>query len=99
MLRFLNVMFLSLGFFLSGVVRNILNFSLFFWLHQAELGILVPQLGIEPPLPAVEMWSLTHWATREVPESTFKLIPVKKNAQGCCNTVWSQSLLNVIHAS
>ena len=27
------------------------------------------------------------------------LTPLKKNAQGCCNTVWSQSLLNVIHAS
>ena len=30
--------------------------------------ILVPQLGIEPVLPAVEALSLNHWMTREVPQ-------------------------------
>ena len=30
-------------------------------------GISVPQLGIEPTLPAVKAWSLNHWPTREVP--------------------------------
>ena len=49
-----------------------------FWLHQHHLfffffhpacGILVPQPEIEPVTPAVEAWSLNHWATREVPAS------------------------------
>ena len=29
-------------------------------------GILVPQPGIEPIPPAVEVWSPYHWTTREV---------------------------------
>ena len=35
---------------------------------------LVPQTGIEPRLPALGVWSLTHWPTREVP-SSFLFIP------------------------
>ena len=38
----------------------------FFWLHHTACGILVPHLGIEPMPPAVEAWSLNHWANREV---------------------------------
>jgi len=30
--------------------------------------ILVPQPGIEPLLPALEVWSLNHWTAREVPK-------------------------------
>ena len=29
-------------------------------------GILVPQLGIEPTPPALEVWSLNQWTTKEV---------------------------------
>ena len=29
-------------------------------------GILVPQPGMEPMPPAVEVWSLNHWTFREV---------------------------------
>ena len=29
---------------------------------------LVPQPGIKPESPVVEVWSLNHWTTREVPE-------------------------------
>ena len=43
------------------------NSFLFFWPRPAACGILVPQPGIEPALPAVEAWSLNHWTTREVP--------------------------------
>ena len=41
-----------------------------FWLHHAACGILVPWPGVEPaPAPtAVEVWSLNHWISREVPE-------------------------------
>ena len=30
--------------------------------------IFVSQLGIEPMIPAVEVWSLNHWTAREAPE-------------------------------
>ena len=32
-------------------------------------GILVPQPGIEPVPPAVEVHSLNHWTAREVPKT------------------------------
>ena len=38
-------------------------------------GILVPQPGMEPAPPAVEVQSLNHWTTREVPDFiVFKCI-------------------------
>ena len=40
---------------------------IYFWQRCVAGGILVPQPGIEPTLPAVEMWSFTHWTTKEVP--------------------------------
>ena len=33
--------------------------SFFFCLHYAACGIFVPWLGIEPVLPALEVWVLT----------------------------------------
>ena len=30
-------------------------------------GVLVPQPGIKPTPPAVEVWSPNHWTTRQVP--------------------------------
>ena len=33
--------------------------------------ILVPQPGIEPVPPAVEVWSLNHWTAREIPDFVF----------------------------
>ena len=38
-----------------------------------KCGILVPQLGIKPMMSAVEVWSLNHWTTGEVPQVTFDL--------------------------
>ena len=32
-------------------------------------GILIPQPGIKPALPALAVWGLNHWATREVPRA------------------------------
>ena len=37
------------------------------------MGILVPQPGIKPAPPALEVWSLNHWTTREVPSVSLKL--------------------------
>ena len=39
--------------------------SLFWGLHREACGILVPQPGIKPMLPAVETQNLNHW---EVPK-------------------------------
>ena len=39
----------------------------YFWLHHAACGILIPRPGTEPMPPAVEVRSLNHWTTREVP--------------------------------
>ena len=33
----------------------------------AACGILVPRPGIEPTSPAVEVWILNQWTTKEVP--------------------------------
>ena len=43
-------------------------FYLFIWLHRGVCGILVPQPGIKPMLPALEAWSLNHWTSKEVQE-------------------------------
>ena len=40
---------------------------LIFQLCHAACGILVPQPEIEPTSPAVEVWILNHWPTKEVP--------------------------------
>ena len=50
----------------TGWILRYVNF--FFWLHQVECGILVPQPGIKPVPPAVEVQSSNHWTTKEVPE-------------------------------
>ena len=42
-----------------------------FWLCLVACGILVPQPGIEPLFPALEVQSLNCWHVREVPASLF----------------------------
>ena len=39
--------------------------------HHVACRILVPQPGIEPMPPAVEVWCLSHWTVREVPHNTL----------------------------
>ena len=48
----------------------------YFWLCHPACTILVPQPGIEPVSPAVEVWSLNHWTTREVPKQIFKKLEI-----------------------
>ena len=45
--------------------KRLLGLIFFFWLHHAACGILVPQPGIKPGLPAVRVLSPNHWTTRE----------------------------------
>lgn len=40
---------------------------LFYWLHCAACGILVPPFGTELAQPAGEKWSPNDWTTRELP--------------------------------
>ena len=62
-----------------------LNFLLFFWLCHAACRILVPQAGIEPTPPAMEVQNLNHWTVREVPTAGFliwnlKFLKMKQSA-------------------
>ena len=44
-------------------------FFFFFFGHMA-CRVLIPQPGIEPVSPVVEVWSLNHWTAREFPSET-----------------------------
>ena len=37
------------------------------WIHSCDTWDLVPWPGIEPGPPALGVWSLSHWTTREIP--------------------------------
>ena len=52
----------------------VLSFFFFFWPSLVACGILVPRPGIKPVPPAVEVWSLHHWTSREVPPCLFVLL-------------------------
>ena len=43
------------------------HLTLVFIFGHVARRILVPQPGIEPTSPAVEVWILNHWPTKEVP--------------------------------
>ena len=43
-------------------------FYFFFLATPHGTWILVPKPGIKPARPEVEVWSLNHWTSREVPE-------------------------------
>ena len=44
-----------------------LVFLRWFWTHRMACRILVPEPGIEPMPPAMEVWSPNHRTTREFP--------------------------------
>ena len=62
----------------SGNLWKILSWGmasfLFFWPRHAACGILVPQPGIEPMPPIMEVQSLNHWIARETPTLHFRMI-------------------------
>ena len=47
------------------------QFSSFFFGYRGWHEILVPQPGFKPMPPAVDTWSLNHWATGEVPHYDY----------------------------
>ena len=64
------MLFVSL---LAYIFTLIFIIFLFIWLCPVACGILVPQPGIKPAPPALEVWSLNHWTTREVPAYIFNI--------------------------
>ena len=48
-------------------LAKITLFLFFSWPHRVGMWDLVSQPGIEPTFPAVEVQSLNHWMSREVP--------------------------------
>lgn len=46
-----------------------------FWLHHETYRILVPQQGIEPVHPAVEVCRLNHWTAGKLPSLSVKQGP------------------------
>ena len=49
--------------------KSVHSLFLFFCSQQATCGVLVPQPGIEPVPPEVEVWNPNHWTIRKVPKS------------------------------
>lgn len=67
-----NYFFLHWGIVIDHCNKNVFLCSLFYFgLHRAACGVLVPQAGIEPALPAMEAWCPNRWTTREVPFSAI----------------------------
>ena len=64
-------------------------FFLFFWPHCVAHGILVTQPGIKPVPPAVEVGSLHHWISREVPSLSISTNTVSQEGR----KTWTSSLL------
>ena len=56
-------------------LSNSLPPPVLFWPGHAACGILVSQSGIEAVPHAVEVRSLNHWTTREVPSAPFLMKP------------------------
>ena len=51
-----------------GRHRDVTSFIFIFWGPCLRAcGFSVPGPGIEPVLPALDVWSLNHWPAREVP--------------------------------
>ena len=58
------------GKYLQQMMLENLIFVLFSFLAMlCSMWILLPQPGIEPTPPALEVQSLNHWTTREVPSA------------------------------
>ena len=68
----------------------------FFWLRCVACGILVPRPGIKPVPHAVEVQSLNHWTTREVPPPHVFNPPAAEGLEGTARPRSLDSVL--IHA-
>ena len=72
MLTFFCKVFLLWNVFFPFVTNTSLkNGFIYFWPCCTACRILFPWPGIEPVLPAVEMWSPNHWTVRELPATNI----------------------------
>lgn len=62
-----------------------LNF--FFWLCHATCGISVPQPGIEPAAPEVEVRGLDRWAAGKVP--VLHVFPLASSGVTVAADIWT----------
>ena len=60
--------------------------------HHVACRILVPQPGIEPKAPAVEVWCLSHWTVTEVPHNTLCSKGFWQRPLGSVGLAWLLSL-------
>ena len=58
-------------YILNAFELSTINFP-FFWPYHMECGILIFWPGIELTPPALEVWRLNQWTTREVPSYIFQ---------------------------
>ena len=72
----------------------LLLFIYFFWPCCPGCGILITRPGIEPQPLAVEAWSLTHWASRGVPEVSFWILQSMSRLQWCSDYSDASVFLN-----
>ena len=72
---YLSFAFRCLGEGVIAVYKSdfFLFFKFYLFFGYTACGILVPQPGIKAMPPALEVWSLNHWTTREVPSSVISL--------------------------
>lgn len=54
-----------------------LSFFFFFSWHFELYGILVPQSGIKPTLPALEVWNVKHWEVPNIFKERKRQTPKK----------------------
>ena len=74
--------------------------TIIFWPHSLTCGIFVPQPGVEPTPASVEVWTLSHCVTREVPLHSWSRTPtvwekpfVREKGQCFLPKHWEASLL------
>ena len=79
-------------------------FNLIFWPFHAACGDLHSPTRIKPMSSAVEVWSLNHWTTRQVPALAFLWVIISPSklleaeiisVTGCCWHKWP-TFINIL---
>ena len=86
LLELVLLLFFKKSKFSNGFQAGLLSYFiylLFFWPCHTARRILVPQPGIKPVPPAMEVWSPNHWTAREFP-CRFTLKPPQFRIQLAC---------------
>ena len=83
--------FIAISFPWAAICMLLLLFFLIFafWPNRAACGMLIPRTRIEPVSPALEVWHLNHWTTREVPICLLMSHGQLSTSQGKVNVLFS----------